>query len=79
MTSTPTDEWKTDLLASKAHIDALEEQIKEARFKHNVKIVEYEKDHLQREIAEVLGTKQAVISLIIKRTRETLAQNEKSA
>ncbi|MGO1262260.1 MAG: hypothetical protein ACTMIV_03830 [Brevibacterium aurantiacum] len=77
MTSTSNDEWKTDLLASKAHIDDLEEQIKEARFKHNVKIVEYEKDHLQREIAEVLSTKQAVISLIIKRTREALTQSEK--
>lgn len=77
MTSTSKDEWKTDLLASKAHIDDLEEQIKEARFKHNVKIVEYEKDHLQREIAEVLSTKQAVISLIIKRTREALTQSEK--
>lgn len=79
MTSTSNDDWKTDLLASKACVDDLEERLKEARFKHNVRIVEYEKDHLQREIAEVLGTKQAVISLIIKRTREALAQNEKPA
>lgn len=75
--STPdTAEWKADLLASKARVDELERQLKEARFNHNVKIVEYEKDHLQREIAEVLGTKQAVISLIIKRTRESLAECE---
>lgn len=46
---------------------------------NNVKFVEYEKDHLQRELAEVLGTKQAVISLIIKRTREALTQNKKPA
>lgn len=76
MSATDAEDWKADLLSSKAHLDDLKEQLKEAQWQHNLKILNYEKDHLQGEIAEVLGTKQGVISLSIKRTRESLAKGE---
>lgn len=76
MTTLDTEDWVEDLKSSKARIEELEAQIQEARWQHDLKILKYEKEHLQTEIADVLDTKQGVISVRIKRTREALAKGD---
>ncbi|WP_209326341.1 hypothetical protein [Brevibacterium renqingii] len=76
MTALDAEDWVEDLKSSKAHIEELDAQIKEAKWQHDLKILKYEKEHLQTEIADVLDTKQGVISVRIKRTREALAKGE---
>lgn len=79
MTALDAEDWVEDLKSSKARIEELDAQIKEAKWQHDLKILKYEKEHLQTEIADVLDTKQGVISMKIKRTREALAKGENAS
>lgn len=79
MTALDAEDWVEDLKSSKARIEELDAQIKEAKWQHDLKILKYEKEHLQTEIADVLDTKQGVISVKIKRTREALAKGENTS